>query len=84
MLKRDYDATNAQEPPEGVSVAAPVPSIPPAEIAVDAGKKIMPEIAEKTLLRRLASRSIISVAILTLYRARNPSAHAFSVVPFSL
>ena len=32
-------ATRAQEPPEGVSAAAPVSSIPPAEIAADAGKK---------------------------------------------
>lgn len=35
-------ATRAQEPPEGVSAAAPVPSIPPAEIASDAGKKNKP------------------------------------------
>ncbi|MBR0288578.1 MAG: PriCT-2 domain-containing protein, partial [Selenomonadaceae bacterium] len=39
---RDYDATRAQEPPEGVSAAAPVPSIPPAEIVSDAGKKNKP------------------------------------------
>lgn len=32
-------AIRAQEPPEGVSAAAPVPSIPPAKIASDAGKK---------------------------------------------